>query len=183
MSKYSWFRFDTLEFWRMTSKARLTSSQQGALISLLCRAWERNGELPGDMSLLRRMISVHAPDLEHAKRFASVVQPVLERCFKQSNDGAWRSAMLDACLIEAERIADAQRMRANKRWKNNGGTDATTMPAQCNGNADAMPIHTDIQDKTDIQNRGEENNRRASRTGNNLDEIWDDETQTWIKTE
>lgn len=118
------YRLDTLD---------LSMEQHGAYFTLLVLAWNWNGAIPSDMTVLKRTLQGYFPDF-HGNKFNALVPPLLKRYFFIAEDGFYHQKRVDRELEKASILSRNARENAEKRWsapsKNNNLADATAMLPQ-----------------------------------------------------
>ena len=118
--KTPYFQFYPADF--LVGSATMTAEGRGAYIVLLCHAWEGDG-VPDDPRILKSLTGASPRAIAEAKAK-----------FYTEKDGKLRNRRLEETRAKLNEYCEQQRQKALKRWENK---DATAMPRDCHGNAEA----------------------------------------------
>ena len=79
--------------------------------------WQRGGELPGDLSAIRRLLETKAARI-HGHTFNRLVPSILERFFQKGDDGIYRNRSITDAIRRASTVSSKQAQNVGKRWAN-----------------------------------------------------------------
>ena len=115
MSRFPYMSFAVDSYFEETGD--LTLEEHGVLMLLVGIAWQRAGELPGDLSAIRRLLETKAARV-HGHTFNRLVPSILERFFQKGNDGIYRNQSITDAIRRASTVSAKQAQNVGKRWAN-----------------------------------------------------------------
>ena len=96
----------------LSGMAELTLQERGAYNTILDALYSRDGVLPDDNEMLRRMMGCHGNELRAVKR------KLIERGKIWIEDGYIKAKGVDDTISEAAEFSEVQRKRVGIRWEN-----------------------------------------------------------------
>ena len=127
MSRFPYMSFGVDSYFEETGD--LTFEEHGVLMLLVGIAWQRAGELPGNLSAIRRLLETKAARV-HGHTFNRLVPSILERFFQKGDDGIYRNQSITAAIRRASAVSSKQAQNVGKRWANgsqNVGKQVSTL--------------------------------------------------------
>jgi uncharacterized protein YdaU (DUF1376 family) len=122
----------------LAGMAELTLEECGAYNKIIDLLYSRDGLLPDDDTLLRRLLGCHGNQLRVVKA------SLLRKGKVWVEDGLLKANRVDSVLKEAGNFSETQRKRAGKRWEKSGKSpEKTEIPQQNQTSDDAkekMPL-------------------------------------------
>src|SRR5262249_10585974 len=102
MSRFPYMSFAVDAYFEETPD--LTFEEHGVLMLLVGIAWQRGGELPGDLSAIRRLLETKAARI-HGHTFNRLVPSILERFFQKDDDGIYRNQSITDAILRAREVS------------------------------------------------------------------------------
>jgi uncharacterized protein YdaU (DUF1376 family) len=138
MSKQPWMAFYVNDF--QIDTLELDVDEIGCYIIMLCLCWQRKGPLPGDDSVLKKLLSRCVSGF-HGHTYNRIVPKLLQRYFYRDEEGNWRQSRIEKELQKSNKLSAKQSQNVSKRWtkqeqnnlqslKNKDFVDTTVIPSQ-----------------------------------------------------